>query len=88
MEGIQHRGGKGQRETDGPVKAVGAHPCRTKVKLRKACLMGEPVASGEARYPLVQPGSEDGMGVKSGSLTRGDLSGSGRPGSGSWANHR
>ena len=80
MEGIQHRCGKGLRETNGPVEAVGVCPFRTRVKHRKASPQGELVRSSEARYPLVRSGIDDEMDAKSVDLTQGDLSGSGRPG--------
>ena len=55
MEGIQHRCGKGQRKTEGPVEAVGALAFRMKVKHRKALAVGKLVPSSEARYPSVPP---------------------------------
>jgi hypothetical protein len=80
MEGIQHRGGKGRRKTEGPVEAVGALAFRTQVKHRKAWAVGELVPSSEARYPSVRSRSGDGMTMKSVDLTQGDLSGSERSG--------
>lgn len=87
MEGIQHRGGKGRRKTEGPKEAVGVHLSRTQVKHRKAVPLGESVHGDEARYPSARNGSGDGMGGMSVGLTHGDLPGSGRTRIGG-ANHR
>ena len=75
-EGTHHRRDKGPRATEGSVEVIGERPFRAKAKRRKAYVVGEPAASGEALFPS-EPRvywRRDGQNVDG--LTWRDLSGS------------
>ena len=78
-EGTHHQRDKCPRATEGAVEVIGAMPFRTKVKRRKASVLGELAGSSKARIPKSTCGRiGDEMALKLVVLTHGDLPGSAR----------